>query len=435
MTTLTPSSKAASIRTLIRKSRPPMPEPLSHRRRRSLSVLIAALITMAIATSGISRSARVERLLGPSVPSGLEIDTALALAASYFVGATFPDGRFRYQYDPRTDTDISDYNMVRHAGAVGAMWDLVATSKDTALANAAARATQFLIASVDTCRVGGVQGRCLRDGEWVTLGANALTVIAFLKKNAALQDTANIELARDLGRMIVASMDSTGEFVHQKVHANSGLSTDLRSAYYAGEAALALALLARDDRASSWKGATVKATGALYREVKTETLFERGDDHWQLYAFSALYALAPTVELYKGTKLIVAAIAVSQQSGPWPPGRRGAFDGMDRSAPSATRVEGLMAAYDLFVHADSVCDAELAVQTARRGLAWVMAAQIDPATARSLPNAPRAVGGIAGSRSDREIRIDYVQHAVSAMLAVRRASISDYHGRTCGSRS
>ena len=83
--------------------------------------------------------------------------------------------------------------------------------------------------------------------------------------------------------------------------------------------------------------------------------------------------------------------------------------------------EGLLAAYRLFVAANRPEDAELALQSALRSARFQLRTQIGPEAAMFLPNPQRALGGFAYNLNTLDVRIDYVQHNVSALLALLNA--------------
>ena len=104
-------------------------------------------------------------------------------------------------------------------------------------------------------------------------------------------------------------------------------------------------------------------------------------------------------------------------------GLDGAFDPNGRTAPAATRLEGLLAALE-FLPKDALRDKINAA--AGRGIAFLLRAQI--ASGPQAGGMPGAV--VARARDSSEIRIDHVQHALCAWLRYQRSlrNEADPHG-------
>jgi hypothetical protein len=102
----------------------------------------------------------------------------------------------------------------------------------------------------------------------------------------------------------------------------------------------------------------------------------------------------------------------------------GSFDDEGRIAPCATRLEGLLAARSLLSHtSDSRNELEYACD---RGVRFLLRAQITDGAytggfTRSIYGHPAYALTVGDERSPRasEIRIDYVQHALCALLEYR----------------
>jgi hypothetical protein len=94
-------------------------------------------------------------------------------------------------------------------------------------------------------------------------------------------------------------------------------------------------------------------------------------------------------------------------------GLDGAFDPSGRTAPAATRLEGLLAALDFLPKGELRDKIDVAT---RRGIAFLLRAQ-----AVSGPEAGGMPGAVmTRSHDSSEIRIDYVQHALCAFLRYQK---------------
>ena len=131
-------------------------------------------------------------------------------------------------------------------------------------------------------------------------------------------------------------------------------------------------------------------------------------DHWLLYGLSHLYKHSPDAAWIDRTRLICTAIEVG-----YDPTRLRVL----RSAPNATRVEGVGAAIDTAGMAG--VDAGPWTTMSLTMLSEQLRLQLDEVTGYYVASDVSA-GGFLGSNIDPTIRIDYVQHTISAMLALER---------------
>ena len=100
----------------------------------------------------------------------------------------------------------------------------------------------------------------------------------------------------------------------------------------------------------------------------------------------------------------------------------GSFSRDGRTTPTATRLEGLLAALEFLPAEQQVLKARV-VSAVQDGITFILAAQVStgefaggmPRAIRRLPFAQRGAVEQFNERAT-EIRIDYVQHAMSAMI-------------------
>lgn len=148
---------------------------------------------------------------------------------------------------------------------------------------------------------------------------------------------------------------------------------------------------------------------------------ELAHDHWLLYALAGLYRQRPEPEYVDHAMRIASAIVAAQRTGGVAPDYVGGFADVPRATQVATRAEGLMAAYALARHAGRDAQAQAILRAAERAAALQLSTQIDQARAMYLPNGQAAMGGFTGSHTQLEVRIDYVQHHLSALMALAEA--------------
>ena len=228
---------------------------------------------------------------------------------------------------------------------------------------------------------------------------------------------------------------SDGSFVSKYVPSRGGPDPTWVSLYYPGEAALGLVMLFERDPDPRWLRAAIDALRYLARLRETQA--KPPADHWALIATArllrqplpALEAAAPpalpwTVRQGQGlrdllvahTERVVDAMLAEQHDLNGLPCLDGGFNAEGRIAPSATRLEGLLAALDFLAQGPRRAAAEQAVS---RGLAFLAAGQIEQGAWRGgFPRVSPACRSL--SPRANEIRIDYVQHALSALLEEHR---------------
>ena len=334
-------------------------------------------------------------------------------AGAYLAQAVRPDGRFTYEFDPATSLDSGRYNLLRHAGSVYAMLEVYETDRDPALLAAAERAMGYLLAQV---KPGSVEGTaCLVEGDSVKLGGNGLAAVALARHATATGDRRHVATAQALCRWMILNQERTGRFVVHTQRYPDGPRDEFESAYYPGEAILALSRVHALDPDGPWMAAAHRGAGWLI-EVR-----DRGrspadipHDHWLLYALNELHRHEARPTYVPHTLLITRAILDADARVP-----RDAA-GVAEANPIATRVEGLSAAHEMLARAGETTRVAEIEPVLRRAADVLLDLQFTPAEAAAFPEPGRVAGGFAATSASQVIRVDTVQHAASALLGARR---------------
>ncbi|MGB5890216.1 MAG: hypothetical protein WBH75_09600, partial [Thermoanaerobaculia bacterium] len=197
--------------------------------------------------------------------------------------------------------------------------------------------------------------------------------------------------------------------------------------YYPGEAALGLVMLADQEGSRSWLEAAARALGYLAKSREGQSTLPA--DHWALLATERLVQVDDLESLgVSRQQLVDHAVRICRSILKERPGGEGtsSYGGSltpdSRTTPTSTRLEGLLAALT-FLPSDEV-ELRREMETAiHQGIAFLVRAQV---RSGALDGAiPRAVGPSRPRGSRRlplvdprasEVRIDYVQHALSAMI-------------------
>jgi hypothetical protein len=351
------------------------------------------------------------------------LDRALLLAAAreggrYLTRITDPKGRFTYSYFAKSDHIADTYNLVRHAGTVYAMAELYEVAPDPLLARALDRALAFLLEHVvpaggDTALV------ACKDRE--KLGGNALAAVAIARHAEATGCREHLPLLIKLGRRLLDLQAENGEFPVHLMTWPGGKPLDHVSEYYPGEALLALLRIEPFDPEGPWLDRAERGARWLIevRDAGLET-YELAHDHWLLYALCGLMRRRPG-DLYRDHALkIAAAIVEGRNTDPMWPDWYGSWYRPPRSTPAATRSEGLVCAYEIAQKAGDKERAAAILTALRDAVSFQLTMQFRPESAMHLPKPWLALGGFHASLTNYEIRIDYVQHNLSALIGLWR---------------
>ncbi len=346
-----------------------------------------------------------------------EVHRAILLAAGYLQRACGPDGRFVYSVDVQTGAQSPSYNIVRHAGAIHALAMLQRQYPSVETHEAMVRATGYLrrlyLGPAAEPDLLVVWSKPLPDHKLTVLGASGLGLLALAEIRQQSPKAVPLAELQALGRFLILQQRENGSFASK--YSLSGDSEDaFESLYYPGEAVLGLLALYELDHSPKWLAAAIQ--GLTYLARSRRSLAQLPADHWALIATARLFSICdtqtcafPREELPYHAERICASIlresvisAVQSDATPNP-------REPERTTPIATRMEGLIAAVPV------LSDEELRNQvtfTVERGIQWLLKAQIKSGSyAGGMP------GDIGGPSSRAEhIRIDYVQHALSAWL-------------------
>ena len=345
----------------------------------------------------------------------------------YLKRSALPDGSFIYIYRPKSDTIPEDYNILRHAGSVYSMLEVYELTNDQQLMEAIRRAVGYLQRSMNLCEIGGEKLLCVVENSHVKLGGNALAAIALAKYIDITNSKKQLADLIQLGRWIQKSQLQTGEFYpHKQTYPDSKASTFV-SQYYPGEALLALVRiydLIGDE--SLLDNAEKGAKYLINVRDKDLPLSSLDHDHWFLYALNELYRHRSNPLYLKHAMRISKAIIQTQNLQPDYPDWYGSYYRPPRSTPTATRTEGLYAAYQLAYDFGDPDMAELIFESIQSGITFQLQTQFRPESTLYLKNPKRCLGGFHSSLTNFNIRIDYVQHNLSSILGMYRLR-SDIH--------
>lgn len=363
-------------------------------------------------------------------------------AADHLISAISKEGKIRYRFRVAADKDSSSYNLLRHGGTTYSILQAYDRTRFQPYLLASEQAMAYLFDHCDRDRRTGpwlpeshpsfgesmyVVDPPTREGPdgVVKLGGGGLALVMVDQYVEATGDTKKyLPHAQALARFLVASQKEDGEFLYFPPRHPGGANTGSDdSEYYPGEAILGLIRLYSWDRNQLWLDTAVRAADWLIDvRDKGKTAGTLSNDHWLMLGLSYLYLY--TKDQKYSDHSIALARAVEHQYRKneqyWEehPDYRGGYYNPPRSTPAATRGEGLGAVLETCQIAQIECQwvEDLLIDTIRHE----MLSQYDPDMSFWMRSRGKAFGGWNGGLIDMDIRNDFVQHNMSAVIGAER---------------
>lgn len=384
----------------------------------------------------------------------LSLDKRIELAVAYLDKAVKASGRFVYSRDlSGNEIDSSRYNFLRHAGTLYAMALYEKSEQPAYQSKSVSKAAHYII----DCCLDFVDSQSDMLALWsrpsligkphtplqAKLGGTGLALAAFAQIEGGNPGTIELESLQKMGNFLLFMQNNNGSFVSKYYHGSDHPKYDTwQSLYYPGEATLGLILLYELDGNLRWLEAAIDALRYLARKRENQNKVEA--DHWALIAtkrlfqqdIEALKEASPTsipwvaphskisikATLMKHAEKVVNSILTEQIQNNTKQCLNGGFGKDGRIAPTATKLEGLLAALN-FLPPGKIRDQ--AEESVEHGIKFLLDNQIAEG-----PN----IGGFSRFSQHcrfevnrmNEIRIDYVQHALAAFMSYSELQNSMY---------
>jgi hypothetical protein len=375
------------------------------------------------------RRFRVERVVPGAAPSppvtaetltDADVRAAAIAAGGYLARGVDAQGRFRYLVDAPTNRTLGGYDWPRHAGSTYFLAQAAALSGDAGIGQAALRAAAYLRdhATIDC---GG--RRCIGDGNQADVGSTALTVLADVEMARTHLDPSYRAVIPPLTDFLRSQQRPDGEFMHE-YDRQGRRPIDVQLLYYSGEAALALsrahALLGDPRDLDAATRALAHLVGPAWSFFGSRYYW--GEEHWTCQAMGDLWARAPdrrALDFCIGWQDFTRKL--QYRAGDTMLDADGAFGFgpvvTPRLTPAGSRTEAAVATLEAAREA-GVAPSELAAldDQIRRSLALLIRHQLRPGPKHLFADPAAVEGAIPGSEVDWQLRIDYDQHAGSAMV-------------------
>jgi len=325
----------------------------------------------------------------PNLPLVNALNIAQA-GAKKLAALNLDSGQFKYRYDAKSNDKLSGYNVLRHSGTIWSMLDVFSVTQDEELLTAANRAITYLL-NEHLRFYRDYNNWCILEKNTIKLGGNALAALALAKLYVINKNDVLLDTSHRLCRFLIEQRKFHGDFVHKR-YFKSGKISSFRSEYYVGEALLAL-LACYQVTGDTLLLDTVIEVEA---DLAAQGYGVREQSHWMLYSLEQLQQFDQSPHIYAHAVQIANEITSNPTYLDW-----------GRSTPIACRTEGLLA-FTRMSPPDNTTDPlrDTALKSVEANLKRQLIFQTgDGAFVR---------GG--GDRRDQEVRIDYIQHNISAFL-------------------
>jgi hypothetical protein len=357
--------------------------------------------------------------------------TAVHQGADYLSRVLNDQGRYIYMYHPVEDRDDNSYGVLRHAGSTYALLEAYEEFNTPLYLAKAEKALTYLTSRLADDAPS--QGKYVTDGndeEQQKSGGAGLALLAFAKHAAVTGKRDNLETMRSLARFIIAQQFADGHFRANSDLPDEGKKRKKEPVYYQGEAALALLRLYAVDPQPSYLDAARKAADWVVNVRDVDVSQDNQEhDHWISYALNDLYRVVKNDAYVEHAYKIARAILNKQHragNSPAPDWVGTFYEG--QTTPGSTRLEAYAADVALSRFAGRP-DAWL-LDPAKEVAASMMGQQFTPDNAFWLKNPTKSEGGVRESLIVQDVRIDYVQHAMSGWLHLARALRDPAYGKT-----
>jgi hypothetical protein len=377
----------------------------------------------------------------PAHPGALSADALLAAVRAggdYLARMTDAQGMFTYLYDPVADQKLKGYGLLRHAGSIYALMEAYEELRVPEWLAKARLALDYMKTRIKPTP----EGSYLLDNtgeEQQKVGGSGLALIALAKYAEATGDLGDLQTMRELARLILHQQYPDGHFrdnadLMREDESLQGKKLAKEVPYFPGEAALGLVrLYALDPQPSFLAGARGGVDFLIHVRDAHDDLKTQNHDHWQSYALHDLYVLTGDKAYLDQAEKIAHAILLGEKTPDTAahPDYVGTFYDEGETTPTSTRLEALASTMQLsrFAGVDESWMAPAAMQLA----CFMRGQQLDAESVFFVKDPAKAIGGVRESLDNSDVRIDYVQHAMSAWLRLARLLRDPNYGKAAHS--
>ncbi|MFC1550358.1 hypothetical protein ACFL46_03615 [Candidatus Neomarinimicrobiota bacterium] len=365
------------------------------------------------------------------------IEETIISAASYLVQQNQSSGRFYYRINTNPQVKISKrYNILRHAGTLYALASYAKRYGDSQTRESILRGSQFLKTQLRNIQhnepVLAVFSDPIINGSddsiQAKLGGTGLGLVALCSAESLSPRSTSLDTLKMMGNFIRYMQKDDGSFYSKYFPDRQKRRDDSwTSLYYPGEAVLGLLMLYEIDPDPIWLESAKK--GLLFLARARENKSRVPADHWALIASDHLLKIDREINISDKNYIvnhllqIIENIITNNPNHPLDHLFFGCLSNDGRTTPTATRLEGLLAALP-YIKDYNPEKIKEAVTTIDNGIGFLIKSQIK--SGKYMGGIPRAIKALDSDHPGysktfnhrySEIRIDYVQHALSALIA------------------
>lgn len=346
------------------------------------------------------------------------------LGAEWLATVSREDGSFYYLYFPEDDTvEVEEYNEVRHAGTTYSMFQVYGATGGDDVLDASEAAIGYIEDNSPELPPGG---RGFVYDEDVKLGGQALAIVALLERRRALADESHDELIAEMAEFLLAmETQNPGHFYDFYFSRTDDLALG-DSRFYPGEALLAFVRLSYHfPEETEYLEAAIRAADYLVYERDgdlSQATEVPEEDHWLAIALAELYRLEAN-EDYARLAYLHAESMISNQITEDDGvesliGASGSPETPSSYTSIATKGEALAAVWALALYKEDHDMAGLLAEASWRNAQYRMRVQYGEDNTQEFANPEAAMGAWGADPVDTSVRIDYVQHNITALIWV-----------------
>ncbi len=346
------------------------------------------------------------------------------LGARWLARNVRPSGKYQYVYDPEANRyENGKYNPVRHAGVTYSLFQATEAFGDDSLRIAAEKATRFMIDSSPLVEDGR---RAFVFANRSKLGAQALALVALLERRRVVGDSLYDGEIREMAEFLLSMEipEEPGRYFQSYSTTQGGRLYTPFSDYYPGEALLALVRLDQQFPDGPYLKYAQRAAHYLVhvRDGDLPSLMSvPREDHWLTMALAELYPIVPDPAYVQVVSLQAESMLGHQYTqgdgNAWAVGASRLRNPVNYTS-TATKAEALIAAWQLArLRGDAELESRLA-NGARRTVQFLMRVQYTDENSAPFRRPDRLIGAWSQDVVKPYVRMDFVQHSVSALLGV-----------------
>lgn len=367
-----------------------------------------------------------------------ELDQFLDNSAHYFITNTYKSGKFRYRFNLNPDVKVSaSYNVLRHAGALYAMGTYYEMNPNEELYYTLLNSAAYLRDKTIKPLKSSGNKKALWSESWlnksdverqVKSGACGIGLVGLITVHHVAPKFTPIKDLQAIAETILFMQRNDGS-LYSKYYPAKGFDKEWISLYYPGECALGLLMLYEIDGNTRWLHAAEDILAFLCdSRVEADKV---PADHWALLASAKLFELSKkngfkirTKDLLYHTRQICNEIINGQRLDDSSDAEYGGLTTSLSTTATSCRLEGILAAMTYLPENDPLRSKIMIA--ADLAITQLLNAQIKDGENRgAMPRSVRKKEGASLSvksfnKRAAEVRIDYVQHAMSAVQQYKR---------------